>query len=420
MRWFNNYVTLMTILYGSFWCQYGMAARQHHSTMSLNDNNSTKVPARKQYKIRVLLSNFFAKPAPQFLRVECKNNVTIDGKTTSSNHHTPQQGPFFIALFRDTIYLSYGPEHTTEQYRKLRLQFSDNHFVLNGTPYQGNLTLTFNTKKKPLIINTVPLDDYIYSVLRFEIFQSWPMEMQKVQAVASRTYVLHHLISARKRKKPYDVASNNLHQCYNGHHQYDHLRQAVRVTQRVVVTHNNKLALTMFDACCGGIKPAHMKTTLFEKAPYLARKKRCHHCRKCAQYTWKRELTAQKLLSLLAENAQIKKQLRTFGKLMQVTIFEEDQAGIVHTVRLKGTRTNIHIKSKTFLSLLRPYLKSLCFSIFIRHKKNQPVKIVFKGSGFGHLIGLCQRGAKELVQHGWNYRRILAFYYPYTRIKRLG
>jgi len=36
----------------------------------------------------------------------------------------------------------------------------------------------------------------------------------------------------------------------------------------------------------------------------------------------------------------------------------------------------------------------------------------FTGRGFGHGVGLCQSGALKLAQLGWNWERILGFYFP--------
>ena len=40
------------------------------------------------------------------------------------------------------------------------------------------------------------------------------------------------------------------------------------------------------------------------------------------------------------------------------------------------------------------------------------------GRGFGHGVGLCQFGADGLGQAGWNYRAILAHYYPSSHITK--
>ena len=42
------------------------------------------------------------------------------------------------------------------------------------------------------------------------------------------------------------------------------------------------------------------------------------------------------------------------------------------------------------------------------------------GRGFGHGVGMSQYGAQGFALHGWDYRRILAHYYPGTTLARAG
>jgi len=48
------------------------------------------------------------------------------------------------------------------------------------------------------------------------------------------------------------------------------------------------------------------------------------------------------------------------------------------------------------------------------------VTIVFSGHGWGHALGMSQWGAMGYAQHGWSYDRILAHYYPGTRLEQRG
>jgi stage II sporulation protein D len=41
---------------------------------------------------------------------------------------------------------------------------------------------------------------------------------------------------------------------------------------------------------------------------------------------------------------------------------------------------------------------------------------VIAGRGFGHRVGMCQEGARQLALHGWNADAILRFYFPAARV----
>ena len=40
----------------------------------------------------------------------------------------------------------------------------------------------------------------------------------------------------------------------------------------------------------------------------------------------------------------------------------------------------------------------------------------FTGNGYGHGVGMCQWGTNGMAQWGAGYRKILARYYPMTRV----
>jgi stage II sporulation protein D len=44
---------------------------------------------------------------------------------------------------------------------------------------------------------------------------------------------------------------------------------------------------------------------------------------------------------------------------------------------------------------------------------------VFRGSGAGHGVGMCQWGAKGLAEKGHSTKEILEYYFPGTDLKKL-
>jgi SpoIID/LytB domain protein len=47
-------------------------------------------------------------------------------------------------------------------------------------------------------------------------------------------------------------------------------------------------------------------------------------------------------------------------------------------------------------------------------------QVILEGSGQGHGIGLCQRGAKAMAEAGNTFRQILNHYFPNTALMQLG
>ncbi len=59
-------------------------------------------------------------------------------------------------------------------------------------------------------------------------------------------------------------------------------------------------------------------------------------------------------------------------------------------------------------------LKSTWFEV-----RRSPRAITFKGTGYGHGVGLCQWGAKAMAEAGKTHREILQFYYPRAVVRKI-
>ncbi len=48
-------------------------------------------------------------------------------------------------------------------------------------------------------------------------------------------------------------------------------------------------------------------------------------------------------------------------------------------------------------------------------RKGRLSALTIDGAGYGHGIGLCQIGAIDMARAGYDFRKIVAFYYPMRR-----
>ena len=69
---------------------------------------------------------------------------------------------------------------------------------------------------------------------------------------------------------------------------------------------------------------------------------------------------------------------------------------------------------------LPPVLITLLLAAVLAPPANAARALVIRGAGFGHGVGMSQYGALGFAQHGWDYRRILGYYYQGTAIGQLG
>lgn len=272
--------------------------------------------------------------------------------------------------------------------------------------YHGSIQI-MSYKSSWLLINTVPLEEYIYSVLKTESWPGWPLEVNKAFAITSRTYAIAMMLRANAIKMPYHLRNTNAHQTYQGVHTNTKLWRAVEKTKGVFMGYENKPILAMFDSCCGGVIPAYISDFDFSKAPYLARDYACTYCKRCKIFKWQADYSIAQL------ERTLKREFPQLNKMRKIEITQKDKAGLTDSIKVVGRKYKESITGKKLYSLLKE-VKSFCFDITI---KNDTVRI--SGCGFGHHLGLCQWGAREMVRDGYDYRRILQFYYPGTRFMSL-
>lgn len=281
-----------------------------------------------------------------------------------------------------------------------------------GSSYAGSINIIYKDNTWYLV-NGVGLEDYVCGVLGSESWPGWPLEVNKVFAIIFRSYVIAKRIEAREKKRLgrdfiYDVLNTNKHQTYKGSHTHKILKQAVDDTRGIVLSHNHKPILAMYDACCGGIIPADMKGVNFTSAPYLARPYACTFCEQSCSYAWSATYTFPEIIDF------IKAHDKRITSIHQIQITNRDKAGIVHEIMVRSGKKKFKISGKKTYSLFKN-IKSYSFSV-----DKSADGYVFKGKGFGHHLGLCQWGARELVKRDWTCTNILNFYYPGTRLMKIA
>ena len=282
----------------------------------------------------------------------------------------------------------------------------NDYVSFDGIVYNGSFQVIKN-QDSALCINCLDIEDYVCSVLRTESWPGWPLEVNKAFAIVSRSYVIAMICEARKNKRMYHVKNTNAHQTYQGVHNSSIIKQSVEQTKGIFLGFEGKPVLAMFDSCCGGIIPAHIADFNFDLAPYLARDYACTHCKRCKIYSWQVSYDHDVFEQLIV------KQAHTINRFRDIKVIKKDKAGLVNEVKIKGLKSFVIISGKKLYSMFKE-IKSFCFNI-----KKKSGKIIFNGRGFGHHLGLCQWGAREMVRDGWDYKQILSFYYPGTHFMRL-
>lgn len=353
------------------------------------------------YHVHVLLAESVGSNMPWVIcaekGVEFTDSLLDDGKKLSSPETT------YEIHFHDGFF--YVNKKRLRSFPFV-IKPQEGYLVFQGKPYHGYLMLQIEDGRG-MLINHVDLEDYVCAVLKTEGWPGWPLEMYKVLAITCRTYVMAMIKEAKAKERAYHVRNTNKHQTYEGAHQSPVLRRAVDETKGIFLTHNNQPILAMFDICCGGVIPAGISGFNFERAPYLAREYACTHCKKCKSYSWNVSMDKDELITYL------QKEYPQLTAVRDVKITEKDTAGLVKEALIKGARAVCTLTGRKLYSCIKG-IRSYCFDVT---KKGSTV--TFKGRGFGHHIGLCQWGARAMVDDGWCHTSILSFYYPETKLMRL-
>lgn len=121
----------------------------------------------------------------------------------------------------------------------------------SGRKYRGDFEISRYNGQLALV-NEVPLEQYLYSVLGAEMSSSWPQESLKAQAVAARSFALYN--ASLNKFKVAGLVDTTLSQVYNGAGaEADSLVQAVDSTAGEVLKANGKIVEGIFASNSGGI-----------------------------------------------------------------------------------------------------------------------------------------------------------------------
>ena len=352
----------------------------------------------KEFRVRVLLDE---KQTHGQWSINTSSGIIVTDLHNSRKKNVLKQ-PLNVLCFKNGCLFINGKKLAE---KRIRIDSSSGYLLYGNNTYQGSLLCVIENNNC-MLINQLDLEDYVYCVLKSESWPGWPLEVNKVFAVASRTYVLAKVLEGDSSKKPFHIRNTNIHQTYNGFHSNETLKKAVDETRGLIVTYNKKPILAMFDCCCGGIIPAHLSGVDFKKSPYLARTKLCEFCKPCKIYQWKYELDSNELEKLLQSKGY------KVCAIQEINT-KKDKAGSVQEVVIKSAQGITTLTGKQFYALTTK-IKSFCYSIEKKLKK-----IIISGQGYGHHLGLCQWGARRMIDHGWNYRSILNFFYRETTCMKL-
>jgi stage II sporulation protein D len=261
--------------------------------------------------------------------------------------------------------------------------------------YRGSLTVRAEGDTL-VIINTVPMEDYLYGVVTKESVPSWPLEALKTQAIASRTYALYQV--EHRRTRSYDMVDDEGSQVYGGIDGESAAgRRAVDETRGVVLVYRGRTVLAMFTANTGW-HTGDPKFIFTQAVPYLNAVPDPYSPSEQLG-RWTKTFSVAEVQRKLAQIGVKLGPIRSIeprvscpsGRIVRVAI--EDDGG-VREMRMRPTLG-----------------RALNLPEILLEVRREGDNFVFAGGGFGHGVGLSQWGAKHMAGKGFAAKDILAFYY---------
>ncbi len=260
---------------------------------------------------------------------------------------------------------------------------------------------------------TLPLalEDYVFGVLAAEGSVETEPEALKALAVVARTYAVSNL--RRHARDRFDLCDTTHCQRYAPVRDesarpdfYELARRAVRETAgQVLRDARGRVAESYFSASCGGATADVQKLWGAAHAPAHLRGVRDDACAASTQ-KWADVIPAAQLARALHADERSDVGERVEG----VRVVRRDRTGRAEMVEVVGARRRSlrgwDFKIIVGRTLGWGVLKSSRFEV-----TRAGSAFVFRGTGFGHGLGLCQAGAHVSAGRGASYRQILARYF---------
>lgn len=310
-----------------------------------------------------------------------------------------------------------------------------------GEVYEGELRI-YKTAEGLVLVNKLPVETYLKYVIPSEMPKSFSKEALKAQAVCARTFAYSQMKNGTYAQYGANLDNTTDYQVYHAFGRYDETDVAVDETKGEVILYNDKMIHCYYFSSSAGITndfsvwgdasaeyismkglEAAGKLDLTNKADFSEYINSAYETNDSQSpfYRWNVTLDIGKVKesSLGAlKSIEVKKRnpagyvtelLMTYDKKEVILTVENDIRKalglyLLETVLNDGTkRPNISM------------IPSACFEV----TEMADGKILLKGGGYGHGIGLSQYGAGKMAEEGKTYQEIIKYYYSNVTIRTL-
>lgn len=304
-----------------------------------------------------------------------------------------------------------------------------------------------------VVVNELPLEEYLYGVVPSEMPASYPAEALKAQAVCARTYACRYILHAGLASLGAHVDDTTSYQVYHNIAENANTTTAVKETDGLLLTYQGEPAENYYYSTSCGADPAD--ESLREEDAFRAFIETSHEEDVEREEPWYRwtyqveKLDEKQIYKRLQERYRaVPSQILTrtkggnyasepiekTGQVRSFAITERGDGGIAQTLVIETEQAVYQVLSEYNIryvlcdgesavirqdgskSVQRTLVPSAFFVMDTDAKTGKGGETVvgytLTGGGFGHGKGMAQNGAKALGKQGASCEQILAAYYP--------
>lgn len=301
-----------------------------------------------------------------------------------------------------------------------------------GTPsYRGIMEL-YSTPEGIVIVNELPVEEYLYAVVPSEMPASYETEALKCQAICARSYAYCQMLTYGYPEYYAHVDDSVSYQVYGNSKEQESTTRAVNETIGKKLWYQNQVVKTYYySTSCGHSTDVEAwGTKQSESNQYLQGVSICDeqgnaYERSLPWYKWEAEIPQKTLENLIELNTG-----KDIGELKNIEITNQGAGGIALQLTVTGTTKTITVETE---NKIRAALGGSGYQIkkqdgtVIQSTKLLPSAFftiekigksyIIEGGGYGHGIGMSQNGANEIAKTGKTYEQILQFFYSGTQVK---
>ena len=326
----------------------------------------------------------------------------------------------------------------------VRATASESFVMYEGKRYRGELVITPKDGGL-LVVNRLGVESYLRGVVPLEIGDRKPGEEAAVeaQAVAARSYTYIHMAEAGNRG--FDMYGSVQDQAYGGVNAEKPMTDAaVASTRDMVLRYGGRIINTPYSSTCGG-STASVSDVWWRQPdqPYLQPVSDriagtdSYYCDPSPRFRWTATFDQDQLRNSLEKylgtvtpaseppvSANTSVPRMSLGRITGIRVEGRTASDRIRAVSIQTARGNYVVRGNDVRFVLRTPSGGLLFSTYFTAETTSDgsggiERLVLKGGGNGHAIGMCQWGAIGRARAGQDYKTILTTYYQGTTVGRI-